>query len=79
MIRKGNKSQEPAVVFVSGFNTNFKCWVVHSLNTWTIMFSKKSDLIEFDYNEFQKMYYTWKIDNQDAVTKRYMESLAELK
>lgn len=76
-IRKGNKNQEPCAVYVSHWHRSFDYWVCEVLNTGDTVFSKTTDLIDFDYNKLQTMYYEWKIKNQDVIKKRFAKLLQE--
>lgn len=77
MIRKGNEHQAPAVVFVSHWNPTYEWWVTPELNTPSLLFSKEEDLIPFNYKESQRMYYQWKIANQEKLTERLKVCLSE--
>ncbi|MCW3110533.1 MAG: hypothetical protein JWQ09_5039 [Segetibacter sp.] len=77
MIRKGMESMEPCIVYVSHVN-RFDSWVTPKLNTGEIHFSSDKDLIEFDYNLFQKMFYEWKIKQMPKIKKRFKKFIAEL-
>lgn len=76
-IRLGNENQEPMVVYVSHWNKNVKYWVCEKLNTGDTVFSKQSQLIDFSYRVFRRMFYEWKIKNQDIVKARFVELLNE--
>ena len=76
-IKLGNETQEPMVVYVSHWNTNFGYWVCESLNTGSTFLSKESQLIDFNYREFKRMFYEWKIKNQDVVKARFVELINE--
>jgi hypothetical protein len=77
-IRLGNESQEPMIVYVSHWASRFELWACEKLNTGEIVFSKESNLIDFNYLQYKRMYYEWKIANQDIVKARFIESLNEL-
>lgn len=76
-IRLGNDSQEPMVVYVSHWNTNFEYWVCEKLNTGDTVFSRETQLIDFNYKEFKRMFYEWKIKQQDVIKSRFIELLNE--
>jgi hypothetical protein len=77
-IRLGNDNQEPMVVYVKGFNENLQFWVCEKLNSGDSVFSKESQLIDFNHSDFKRMFYEWKIKNQDVVKARFVELLNEL-
>lgn len=77
-IRLGNDNQEPMFVYVRGWNSNFELWVCDKLNSGETVFSKQTELIDFsDYNDFKRMYYEWKIKQQDIIKNRFIEMLNE--
>lgn len=78
-IRLGNENQEPMVVYVSHWNTNFEWWVCEKLNTGETVFSNNDELIEFNYKKFKIMFYEWKVKQQDVIKKRYLEELNKWK
>lgn len=78
-IRLGNESQEPCIVYIKGKNTNFNFWSCEILNTGDTVFSTDEQLIDFDYKEFNRIYYTWKIEQQDRIKENYKKLLKELK
>ena len=78
MIRKGNDSQEPMVVYVSHKNT-LDSWVCDQLNTGFTVFSDDESLIPFSYPTFKKMFYDWKISQTDRVKANFQKLRAEWK
>jgi hypothetical protein len=77
-IRLGNESQEPCVVYISG-KSLLDLWVCEVLNTGNTVFSKDEQLIDFDYKEFKRISYSWKIEQQDRIKERYKKLLEEIK
>lgn len=78
-IRKGNDTQEPTIVYIARRNKRLDFWVCEVLNTGeTVFTTENSDLIDFDYNLFEKMYLDWKIENCDKVKERLIKSREEL-
>jgi hypothetical protein len=77
-IRLGNDSQEPMVVYVSGWHPGFEYWICEKINSGDTVLSKESQLIDFDYKEFQRLYYEWKIQQQDVIKERFIKLLEEL-
>jgi hypothetical protein len=65
------------VVYISHWNTNFGYWVCEKLNSGETVFSNESQLIDFNYREFKRMFYEWKIKHQDIVKARFVELLNE--
>jgi hypothetical protein len=62
MVRKGNDTQEPCVVYVRGWNSNFELWSTQKINTGDIYLSKEQDLLPYDnQDEFETMLYSWRI------------------
>ncbi len=77
-IRLGNDSQEPMVVYVLRWHPGFEYWICEKINSGDTVLSKESQLIDFDYKEFQRLYYEWKIQQQDVIKERFIKLLEEL-
>ena len=77
MVRVGNESQEPMVVYVSHTNS-LGSWVCEKINTGDTVFSDDAHLIEFKYLSFKKMYYAWKIAQAERIKENFQKLLAEL-
>ncbi|MFH6945133.1 hypothetical protein [Flavobacterium sp. FlaQc-50] len=76
-IRKGNKNQEPKVVFVAGFG-KIGYWICNAINTGETFFSNEEDLIDYDFTLFEKMVLGWRIWNADMTKKRLEKHLKKL-
>jgi hypothetical protein len=75
-IRKGNKNQEPMIVYVDGKN-DLDYYVCYKLNTGDVLMSKKEALLNFNYWEFKIMFYKWKLTRFDLMKKNFTESINE--
>lgn len=51
-LRKRNKTQEPYVVYVSHYSKTMGTFICYVLNTNGIVFSKKEDLKEFNFDRY---------------------------
>lgn len=67
-IRKGNKHQEPAAVYITGIN-GFDSLVCRVLNTGDIMFcdpNSEGEIIPFDFLTLQRLRAEWRLDSLKA-------------
>lgn len=77
-IKKGNKNQKPAVVYITGKNS-WDWWICQVVNTgYTFFTDDDSDLLDFDPVLFKKMSLGWKIADGRRKEKQYQEEIKKL-
>lgn len=74
-IRIGNDNQEPMIVYIKNWHNYFEKWICEKINSGDTVFSNNDQLIDFDYDEYKRMYYEWKIKQQDIIKQRFIELL----